>query len=84
MNETRREHNPAAKLDRQDQVAAALIGIGKLFKGVRFYPPGHPALESACKETHSLLAPLLRQGNLILTIRKTFQNIQCSYLDIFL
>ncbi|OEU53239.1 MAG: hypothetical protein BA871_03135 [Desulfuromonadales bacterium C00003096] len=71
MNETRSEHNPAAKLDRQDQVAAALIGIGKLFKGVRFYPPGHPALESACKETHSLLAPLLRQGNLILTIRKT-------------
>ncbi len=71
MNGNRSGHNESAKLDRQDQVSAALIGIGKLFKAVRFYPPGHPALESACKETRSLLAPLLRQGNLILTIRKT-------------
>ncbi len=71
MNENHSEHNPLAKFNRQDQVSAALIGIGKLFKGVRFYPPGHPALDSTCKETHNLLAPLLRQGNLVLTIRKT-------------
>jgi HEAT repeat protein len=63
-------HNEPAKFDHPDQVSAALLGIGKLFKAVRFYPPGHPALESTCKEAHSLLAPLLRQGNLILTIRK--------------
>jgi HEAT repeat protein len=62
MNENCRDHH--------DQVSAALLGIGKLFKAVRFYPPEHPALKSTCKEAHSLLAPLLRQGNLILTIRK--------------
>ncbi len=70
MNGNCSDHNEPAKLDHQDQVSAALLGIGKLFKAVRFYPPGHPALESTCKEAHRLLTPLLRQGNLILTIRK--------------
>ena len=63
-------HKEPAKFDHQDQISAALLGIGKLFKAVRFYPPGHPALESTCKATHGLLSPLLRQGNLTLTIRK--------------
>ena len=71
MNGTRSGHNESAKLDRLGQASAALLGIGKLFKAVRFYPPGHPALESTCKETRNLLTPLLRQGTLILTIRKT-------------
>lgn len=71
MHKTPSGHNEPAKSNRQDQVSAALLGMGKLFKAVRFYPPGHPALESTCKESLDLLAPLLQQGKLILTIRKT-------------
>lgn len=70
MNGTRSGHNESAENHRLGQVSAALLGIGKLFKAVRFYPPGHPALESTCKESHSLLIALLQQGTLILTIRK--------------
>ncbi|MCD4688197.1 MAG: HEAT repeat domain-containing protein [Desulfuromonadaceae bacterium] len=70
MDENHSNHNKLAKFDHQNQVSAALLGIGKLFKAVRFYPPGHPALESTCKEAHNLLSPLLRQGNLILSIKK--------------
>ncbi|APG27643.1 hypothetical protein A7E78_07195 [Syntrophotalea acetylenivorans] len=71
MNEIRSGHNDPAEFRRQGQVAKALLGIGKLFKAVRFYPPGHPALESTCQETLNLLAPLLRQGQMVIIIRKT-------------
>lgn len=71
MNGPLSGHNEPVELRRQDQVSAALLGIGKLFKAVRFYPPAHPALESTCQETRNLLTPLLRQGQLVLTIRKT-------------
>lgn len=71
MSEYSSAHNQSAERNRQDQATAALVAIGKLFKAVRFYPSAHPALRSSCEETRTLLAPLLRQGNLILTIRKT-------------
>lgn len=71
MNGIRNGHNDPVESIRQNQVATALLGIGKLFKAVRFYPPGHPALESTCQETRNLLAPLLQQGQLIIIIKKT-------------
>lgn len=71
MQKTPNGHNEPAKSNRVDQVSAALLGIGKLFKAVRFYPPGHPALENTCKESLGLITPLLQQGKLTLTIRKT-------------
>lgn len=71
MHKTPSGHNEPAQSNRQEQVSAALLGIGKLLKAVRFYPPGHPALESTCKESLCLLTPLLLQGKLILTVRKT-------------
>ncbi len=70
MNENCSNHNEPAKFNHQDQISAALLGIGKLLKAIRFYPPKHPTLENTCEEAHNLLTPLLRQGNLILTIRK--------------
>ncbi len=71
MNGTRNEHNDPVERQRQNQIATALLGIGKLFKAVRFYPPGHPALESTCQETRNLLAPLLQHGQLVVIIKKT-------------
>ncbi|MEZ4484921.1 MAG: HEAT repeat domain-containing protein [Syntrophotaleaceae bacterium] len=71
MNQFSNEHNRPPRLNQQDETTAALIAIGKLFKAVRFYPSGHPALRSTCEETRNLLAPLLLQGNLTLTIRKS-------------
>ncbi len=71
MNKNSSAHSQDAELNRQNEVTAALISIGKLFKAVRFYPSAHPALKTSCEETRTLLAPLLQQGNLLLTIRKT-------------
>lgn len=70
MNECSNTHNRPAGPNLQDQATAALVAIGKLFKAVRFYPSAHPALQSSCEETRSLLDPLLRQANLVLSIRK--------------
>ena len=71
MNGNSHSHNEPVRLKRQHEASAALIGLGKLFKAVRFYPTGHPALKSTCTDTRNLFSPLLQQGNLILTVRKT-------------
>lgn len=49
---------------------AALIKLVKLIKTVRYYPPGHPALQEIGQTTLQVFLPLLQAGNLILQIRK--------------
>lgn len=56
--------------DKFDAIQAALINLGKLLKTVRYYPAGHPALKAAGGEALQLFQPLLKNGNLVLTIRK--------------
>lgn len=67
MNGNSRSHNE----NTQSEIIAALIGLGKLFKAVRFYPTTHPALKNTCNDTRKLFTPLLQQGNLTLTVHKT-------------
>lgn len=49
---------------------AALIKFIKLIKTVRFYPAGHPTLKLVGDETLEAFRPLLRDGDLPLSVRK--------------
>jgi HEAT repeat protein len=63
-------NSTTAMQDKFDALQAALINLGKLLKTVRYYPAGHPALKTAGLEALNLFQPLLKDGNLVLTVRK--------------
>ncbi len=63
-------NSTTATQDKFDAIQAALINLGKLLKTVRYYPAGHPALKTAGLEALKLFQPLLKNGNLVLTVRK--------------
>lgn len=41
------------------EAESALKGLAKLLVGIRFYPPGHPALQDVTREAQKAFAPLL-------------------------
>lgn len=52
-------------------IATALIGVIKLIKAIRYYPPKHPALQAAAADSLRGFEPILAGGNyLSLTVRK--------------
>jgi HEAT repeat protein len=52
-------------------IAAALTGVVKQIKAIRYYPSKHPALQSTAKESLRGFEPILAGGNhLSLTVRK--------------
>jgi HEAT repeat protein len=52
-------------------IATALTGLVKQIKAIRYYPPRHPALQSAAAESLRGFEPILAGGNyLSLTVRK--------------
>jgi hypothetical protein len=54
-----------------NQIAKALTGLIKQIKAIRYYPPKHPALQSAAEETLRGFEPILADDNhLSLTVRK--------------
>jgi HEAT repeat protein len=53
-----------------EDLSATLIKLIKLIKTVCFYPPEHPALREAGTEALTTFRPLLKSGQLILTVRK--------------
>jgi len=53
-----------------DLLKTALIKLIKLIKTVRFYPPEHPTLKHVGEETAHAFEPLLRNGNLVIKVRK--------------
>jgi HEAT repeats/PBS lyase HEAT-like repeat len=61
-------------MNQQERLLAwesCLTGLIKLIKAVGYYPPRHPALQTAGEQAHQLFAPLLQEGaNLQCTIRK--------------
>lgn len=57
--------------DLHTQIAAALTGLVKQIKALRYYPPGHPALKAAAHECLKGFQPLLQEGrHLSLTVRR--------------
>lgn len=57
--------------DFHTQIAAALTGLVKQIKALRYYPPEHPALRAAADESLKGFQPLLREGHhLSLTVRR--------------
>ena len=49
----------------------ALRELVKLIKAIRFYPPGHPALQGAVTGAHAAFVPLLQEGEqVVCTVRK--------------
>lgn len=44
-----------------NDLVAALTGLAKLIKALRFYPPEHPALKKTITEAHKAFSPLLAQ-----------------------
>ncbi len=54
-----------------NQIATALTGVVKQIKATRYYPPRHPALQSAAAESLRGFEPILAGGShLSLTVRK--------------
>jgi hypothetical protein len=54
-----------------NQIAAALIGVVKQIKAIKYYPLGHPALETAAAESLRGFEPVLADHRqLALTVRK--------------
>jgi len=52
-------------------ISAALTGVVKQIKAIRYYPPNHPALQATAKESLRGFEPILAGGNhLSLTVRK--------------
>ncbi len=52
-------------------IAAALIGVIKQIKAIKYYPPGHPALQATAVESLRCFEPVLADGRpLALTVRK--------------
>ncbi len=52
-------------------IAAALTGVVKQIKSIRYYPPRHPALQATAKESLRGFEPILTGGNhLSLIVRK--------------
>jgi HEAT repeat protein len=52
-------------------IATALIGVIKLIKAIRYYPPRHPALQAAAADSQRGFEPILAAGDhLSLTVRK--------------
>ncbi len=57
--------------DLHNQIASALTGVVKQIKAIRYYPPKHPALQSAAEESLRGFRPLLASGSpLALVVRK--------------
>lgn len=57
--------------DIHNQIASALTGMIKQIKAIRYYPPKHPALQSAAEESLRGFRPLLAGGSpLGLVVRK--------------
>jgi HEAT repeat protein len=63
-------NSTSAMQEKFDAIQTALINLGKLLKTVRYYPAGHPALKTAGLEALKLFQPLLKNDNLVLTVRK--------------
>ncbi len=57
--------------DQHSQIGKALRMTARLIKAASFYPPHHPALGTALQEAFDAYAPLLTEGNLNLTVKKT-------------
>jgi hypothetical protein len=54
-----------------NQIAIALIGVVKQIKAIKYYPPGHPALQATAAENLRSFEPVLAGGQpLALTVRK--------------
>jgi HEAT repeat protein len=65
------EKAPSAEAPVPDLLGDALRRLVKLIKAVRYYPPGHPALKAAVRETHQCFVPLLAGESLALKVRKS-------------
>ena len=65
------EKSPTAEAAVPDLLGDALRRLVKLIKAARYYPPGHPALKAAVRETHQCFAPLLAGESLALKVRKS-------------
>jgi HEAT repeat protein len=60
-----------ANSDRHTQIATALTGLVKQIKALRYYPPRHPALQTAATESLKGFLPLLHAGEpLALAVRR--------------
>jgi len=57
-------------VESHDSIATALIGLVKQIKALRYYPPHHPALQAAARESLKGFQPLLGEHPLCLTVRK--------------
>ena len=56
--------------DLHAKIAAALTGLIKQIKALRYYPPHHPALQAAAEESLNGFRPLLQERPLSLAVRK--------------
>ncbi len=57
--------------ERHKLIAIALIGVVKQIKAIKYYPPGHPALQTAAVDSQRGFEPVLAEGRpLSLVVRK--------------
>lgn len=54
-----------------NDIVSALTGLAKLIKALRFYPPEHPSLKAAIKDTHAAFRPLLGHPQQSINVSQT-------------
>lgn len=65
------DQNMQNVIDHHKLIAAALIGVVKQIKAIKYYPPSHPALQAAALDSLRGFEPILAGGSpLALTVRK--------------